>query len=41
MAGGLANRCWSCRPPGAAHGGSYDEYVNSTGRQAPGMRAPS
>ena len=27
--------------PGRAHiyGGSYDEYVASTGREAPGMRA--
>jgi ATPase subunit of ABC transporter with duplicated ATPase domains len=38
----LANRVLELSSAGPrVYGGSYDEYVASTGREAPGMRAPS
>ncbi|TMQ17760.1 MAG: ABC-F family ATP-binding cassette domain-containing protein [Deltaproteobacteria bacterium] len=38
----LANRVLELSAAGPRiYGGSYDEYVSSTGREAPGMRAPS
>jgi hypothetical protein len=36
----LATRVLELNPSGPrVYGGSYDEYVASTGREAPGMRA--
>ena len=38
----LANRVLELSAAGPRiYGGSYDEYVNSTGREAPGMRTPA